>query len=122
MFESKRLRLIGLDPSTLYPDVKPRPPPLLVGSASCEEVPKEPSVIRRLLSRRKSTGAATSGSSCAEQETPALVSEEEEDLKDALSPIYDQLKLQRAWWILEAIPLRFRHQRSSNDKWVNHIR
>lgn len=31
--------------------------------------------------------------------------EEHEDLHDALSPIYDQLKLNRLWWPLEFLPM-----------------
>jgi hypothetical protein len=31
--------------------------------------------------------------------------EEEEDIRDALSPIFDELVLSRGWWVLEAIPL-----------------
>lgn len=33
-----------------------------------------------------------------------FVSEEVEDLKDALAPVYDQLKLNWWWWILEFLP------------------
>ncbi|CAE6498096.1 unnamed protein product [Rhizoctonia solani] len=35
-----------------------------------------------------------------------FISEEVEDFKDALSPIYDQLSLNWWWWILEFIPIR----------------
>lgn len=35
-----------------------------------------------------------------------FISEEVEDLKDALSPIYDQLTLDWWWWILEFIPAK----------------
>ena len=45
--------------------------------------------------------------------------EEEEELQDALSPKYDQLKIQKAWWILELIPLRLRYQRGDNQ-WVSY--
>jgi len=41
--------------------------------------------------------------------TPPL--SEEEELHDALSPKYDQLKIQKAWWIIELIPLHLRYQR-----------
>ncbi|KAI9439730.1 hypothetical protein H4582DRAFT_2075104 [Lactarius indigo] len=43
--------------------------------------------------------AATTGSS-------AFMTEQE--LKDALSPIYDQLKISKIWWLPEVIPLRHR--------------
>ena len=32
----------------------------------------------------------------------------EQELKDALSPIYDQLKIRKIWWLPEVIPLRHR--------------
>ncbi|QRW07790.1 choline transport protein [Ceratobasidium sp. AG-Ba] len=35
-----------------------------------------------------------------------FISEEVEDFKDALSPIYDQLSLNWWWWILEIIPVK----------------
>ncbi|KAF8597102.1 hypothetical protein BDV93DRAFT_410437, partial [Ceratobasidium sp. AG-I] len=35
-----------------------------------------------------------------------FISEEVEDLKDALSPIYDQLTLNWWWWILEFVPIK----------------
>ncbi|KAG8685716.1 hypothetical protein FRC08_012948 [Ceratobasidium sp. 394] len=35
-----------------------------------------------------------------------FISEEVEDLKDALSPIYDQLTLNWWWWILEILPVK----------------
>ncbi|KAG9122378.1 hypothetical protein FRC07_001292 [Ceratobasidium sp. 392] len=35
-----------------------------------------------------------------------FISEEVEDLKDALSPVYDQLSLNWWWWILEFIPVK----------------
>ena len=38
-------------------------------------------------------------------------SEEEEDLFDALSPIYDQLKLAKPWWVLEFLPMKHRMQK-----------
>jgi hypothetical protein len=34
--------------------------------------------------------------------------ETEQELKDALSPIYDQLKIWKIWWLPEVIPLRHR--------------
>lgn len=40
------------------------------------------------------------------------VNEEHEELHDAHSPIYDQLKERWAWWILEFMPLSHRVQHS----------
>jgi hypothetical protein len=42
--------------------------------------------------------------------------EEEEELKDALMPKFDQLALKWPWWILEIIPLKHRYQ-TKDDKW-----
>jgi len=48
------------------------------------------------------------------------LSEGEEELHDALSPKYDQLKIQKAWWIIELIPLHLRYQRGDNQ-WVSYF-
>lgn len=44
-----------------------------------------------------------------------VLTEEEEDLADALSPIYDQLTRKKAWWTLELIPMRHRVQGDDNN-------
>ena len=44
-----------------------------------------------------------------------FVSEEMEDLKDAVTPIYDQLSIHWYWWIIELIPMRFRSQKGRRD-------
>lgn len=49
-----------------------------------------------------------------------LGSEEEEELRDALSPIYDQLDLAKRWWILEIVPMSLRYQRGDNQ-WVKYF-
>lgn len=49
-------------------------------------------------------------------------SEELEDLNDALSPIYDQLKIAPCWWIPEMLPQKLWYRREEDDKWVTHIR
>ncbi|KAG8705788.1 hypothetical protein FRC09_002758 [Ceratobasidium sp. 395] len=45
------------------------------------------------------------GSEAREPREP-FISEEVEDLKDALSPVYDQLTLNWWWWILEFLPVK----------------
>jgi len=86
MFNPKRLQEVGLDPTSLYPLVLPRPPPLPVGSA-------------RIRSRRDPIKAEPLGT------------EEEEELKDALTPAYDQLEIAWYWWILELLPTKHRFQK-----------
>ncbi|KAL1676929.1 hypothetical protein EV122DRAFT_266555 [Schizophyllum commune] len=40
----------------------------------------------------------------------AAVDEENWDREDALSPIYDQLKTDKIWWLLEIMPLNYCHK------------
>jgi len=129
IFNTQGLRDLGLDPSTLYPFVTPRPPPIPVGEATIKELPRgRPSRIHRYFSHLKKKTPLISGPdidpapvNLTETGKAARVgTEEEEDLKDALSPIYDRLKLQRAWWILEILPLKLRYQRGDNH-WVSYF-
>lgn len=48
----------------------------------------------------------------ADAEGEAQMFELEIDLKDAMSPVYDQLKLAPMWWLLELLPVKHFHQRS----------
>ena len=48
-----------------------------------------------------------------------FVNEAEED---ALSPIYDQLRLAKHWWILEMIPQKIKYQSGRNDLMVFEIK
>ncbi|KAJ7245358.1 hypothetical protein B0H12DRAFT_1127613 [Mycena haematopus] len=126
MFDAQRLQELGLDPATLCPFVLPRPPPLPVGSADkIESIPPRKGWLRRVFSRnRKKESDDFPVSPELENislEKPAHGMEEEEDLRDALQPIYDQLALKPLWWILEVIPLTFRYQRR-DDQWISEIR
>ena len=80
-----------------------------------------------LRAGRKSTHKQTheSGAPAAEQEPQAHDESsdsemEEEDLADAISPIYDQLSLAWFWWILEFFPIRIRYQHGDNS-WANYL-
>ncbi|TFK26834.1 hypothetical protein FA15DRAFT_692857 [Coprinopsis marcescibilis] len=138
-FISERLYEIGLDPTTLYPYVTPRPPHALPTIPEAEEgsvlrlqrrprkeIPIRPhNLLRRKVKSSITNAAATS--TLASEKAPAVAtpptflgSEEDEELRDALSPAYDQLKLQKAWWALEILPLRLRYQRG-NNQWVNYF-
>ncbi|KAG7451929.1 uncharacterized protein BT62DRAFT_959841 [Guyanagaster necrorhizus] len=86
MFHRELLKNFGIEPSTLYPEVKPRPPP-----------------ITSLPPASESNGD--------------VVCEETEDLRDALCPLYDQLSLVPAWWILELLPAKVRYQKK-DDTWA----
>ncbi|KAJ6585623.1 hypothetical protein B0H19DRAFT_1110303 [Mycena capillaripes] len=105
VFDTEGLRSIGLDPKSLYPTVKPRPSALPVGTA-CIRSAKSP--------------VAQSTSANGELPTPDPMTEEELDLHDALSPIYDQLSLSKWWWLLELMPLKQHFQRGNNT-WASRI-
>jgi len=115
MFDAQRLKEVGLDPATLYPFVTPRPPPLPIGSACISHTPSQSQF-------RKSQAEPQPGSSRVHEASGELRvgTEEEEELQDALSPVYDQLKIKWYWWVFEVIPLRFRYQQGDN-KWVSWI-
>ncbi|KAJ7712368.1 hypothetical protein B0H16DRAFT_1625180 [Mycena metata] len=116
LFDAIRLQELGLDPATLYPFVLPRPPPLPVEKK--QTLPKPQGWLRRLLSGKKIKDEFTMAAELEDKplEKPRPGMEEEEELKDALSPVYDQLHLNPVWWILEFIPFTFRYQHEG--QWV----
>ncbi|KAJ6511738.1 hypothetical protein DFH09DRAFT_1049688 [Mycena vulgaris] len=95
LFHADMLRLVGMDPATLYPHVLARPPPILQA---------------RQESQRSERTAGSAVVDCD------FGSEEEEDLVDALTPINDELKRVKLWWLLEIIPQTLRYQ-ENNDLW-----
>lgn len=96
-FHRESFKSVGLDPATLYPFVvEPRPKPL-------EPFPSTVTELRAAAHRAEATEATFVTD---EAQTSSFQSEEDEELADAISPIYDELKLARGWWILEIIPLR----------------
>jgi hypothetical protein len=102
MFDCEKLFDIGLDPTHLYPNVLPRPPPLPVGDNK----------IRRIPKRTPSVSAEEA------EEFDVNGMEEQEELKDALSPLYDQLALAKGWWVLEVLPMKRRYQKV-DDTWAH---
>nr|GAT46931.1 predicted protein [Mycena chlorophos] len=124
MFDCAGLRAIGLDPDSLYPFVKPRPPPLEVPRGSGMRV-LDVRTAERGASDAKDADADTdpdAGTDVPEQPPAAHTykTEEEHDLLDTLSPVYDQLSLAWFWWVLEILPLKQRYQRGDNQ-WVTTI-
>ncbi|KAF9565098.1 hypothetical protein CPC08DRAFT_630430 [Agrocybe pediades] len=106
MFHVDGLRRAGLNPDSLYPYVTPRPPALSAGSIGqtmyIRDTPRTPEVPppeeENLLPTEE-----------------MLETEEEAELKDALSPIYDQLSLAWFWWILELLPMKQKFQKGDNS-------
>jgi hypothetical protein len=115
MFNAERLREIGLDPTTLWPEVLERHVPLSVPKGMKVESP--PSWLRtKTFSWLFGTRGLTPVDSSTAREPPH--SEEEEELQDALSPIYNGLSENPAWWILEIIPMRHCYQKGDKE-WVS---
>ena len=109
MFHKDTLPKVGLDPNTLFPDVLPRPP-MILQDPKVHIIPvPEPKVV---CDDRKAVVYSDGG---------AFINEAEEDLADALSPMYDQLKLAKFWWALEMIPQKIQYQSSENDKMVREL-
>lgn len=118
LFITERLTEIGIDPSSLYPFVIPRPNALPVGESKIRKHPVKEIPIRphMVLTKNRPTVADVS----KPPPVTMLASEEEEELMDALSPMYDQLKLKKGWWLLEIVPLQLRYQRGNNT-WVTYF-
>ncbi|KAK7020349.1 DUF2235 domain-containing protein [Favolaschia claudopus] len=119
MFDCEGLRSIGLDPACLYPEVKPRPPALPVGNLRIRNIPtpEEEAKAKKEAALRSFPDHQELGNGAS---FVAPMSEEELDLHDSLSPIYDQLSLAWFWWILEILPIRQRYQKGDNS-WVSYL-
>jgi len=112
-FYRETFKDIGLDPSTLYPFVLPRPKALTADA----------SVVATLKKAADHKAEPTDDTLVDEvQASPTAASsfktEEEEELADALCPLFDQLKLSKTWWILEILPMRHRKQSRHDASWV----
>ncbi|KAF9449973.1 hypothetical protein P691DRAFT_811324 [Macrolepiota fuliginosa MF-IS2] len=106
LFDRKMFSFIGMDPDNLYPEVKPRPPPVRDFSG------RPPPLHRPLLN--------LSGVNGVVDEDNTFITEEEEELADAKSKINDMLKIAKSWWILELFPQNIRFQRD-DDTWTSKI-
>ncbi|KAG6908204.1 hypothetical protein DXG01_005793 [Tephrocybe rancida] len=102
MFISESLNAVGLDPASLYPYVQQRPPPLPVNGAHVQKTPAS-----KLAPPQASEVADT-------------MTEEDHELLDAMSPIYDQLDLKWFWWMLELLPVKQRYQKGDSS-WGTHL-
>lgn len=118
LFDSQGLKTIGLDPASLYPHVVQRPPPLPLGNLKLSPIPSAKSVAQSVKDKAGKNYAGES----EEVEAHALT-EEEHDLQDALSPVYDQLSLAWwFWWIMELLPMKHKFQRAGNSSWSSSLR
>lgn len=105
LFYKDLFERIGLNPNTLYPVVLPRPPPINYTPDCFAHKCDLP------------VNFATHYKRTIKLENPVVFkSEEEEDLFDALTPIYDQLRMKKGWWLLEFLPYRHVYQKP-DDSW-----
>ncbi|THU78820.1 hypothetical protein K435DRAFT_811222, partial [Dendrothele bispora CBS 962.96] len=103
IFDSEELKAFGLDPTGLYPEVKPRPAISSPNQTSVVQSPPKPKLFSRLslFSTKKSTNLSK------KQKERDLRTEEERDLGDALAPIYDAFKVGYLFWhVMEIIPMK----------------
>ncbi|KAF8883579.1 hypothetical protein BD779DRAFT_829377 [Infundibulicybe gibba] len=123
LFNTEGLRNVGLSPGDLFPKIRPRPPALPVGSSCIAGTP----LVTKKKGKKGKKGAVPTSYADGDGPSahPIVESEEELDLADALSPIYDQLSLARLWWLLEYIPIEQRRQELAPDgnfEWVSSYR
>lgn len=102
MFNSDSLFDVGLHPSTLYPLVSPRPHSLFVGSNRIQKPPATPIPmgIHALVKAKEKQP------NILQESNNPFITEEQEELLDALSPTYDRLVINKGWWILEILPFQ----------------
>ncbi|OJA19274.1 hypothetical protein AZE42_04490 [Rhizopogon vesiculosus] len=101
LFRQDMFKEIGMDPARLYPRVLERPD--ILYHSPC------PPTQCSLKKRQDSKAGSNSASIYSD-----FVSEELEDVADAISPMYDQLQKTWKWWILEATPQTIFYQ-DDND-------
>jgi hypothetical protein len=126
LFHSAELEELGISPASLWPVVKiPTPPsegPTMLADEANRAHNAEPTGTTLVESSPHSpepTGTDVPGQVRTRlvPDTPVQLGSEE-DAKDALSPIYDQLSLVKWWWVLEVLPLRQRYQKHDKS-WAN---
>ena len=115
-FYRKAFKHIGLDPTTVFPFVTTRPPALetsapCVAEAKASTYCPDPNLVTLNDQAQASPIAACT-----------FKSENHEELLDALSPLYDQLELSKAWWILEILPLSHLVQDRKDLSWKHYRR
>ncbi|RXW17940.1 hypothetical protein EST38_g7911 [Candolleomyces aberdarensis] len=119
LFLTDRLPEIGLNPSTIYPVVLDRPDPRSVKTGKISEplpteYPTRPSAF--------SIWGKPINNVTSIKRRKIFLSEEDEELKDALSPIHDQMVIKPWWWLFEYLPLPLRRQWGPKGEWDTSIR
>ena len=111
-FHYDSFKEIGLDPDTLFPIVKDRPAALKPSADTVAEIKASAHTAE------PTDDTLTDEAQASPIAASTFKTEEDEELVDALCPIYDQLKLAKAWWILEILPFRHRAQNRKDLEWT----
>lgn len=121
IFHRNMFAKIGMDPKMLYPvsvAQRPRPPPLYQ-SPKAPSPPGSPYSTMKALVLPPPQIVTDDPTMIVYSDGGKFVNEELEDLADATSPMYDQLRLARVWWILEVIPQMLHYQNDDNDSLID---
>ena len=128
-FHSVQLKQMGLNPTSLYHKLIPRPPAIFDNKQEADPhlqnyarpwpgnttLRLEGHAVRHLFRWLRRLGAnERAPSSTRDSPEHPFVSEEHEDLSDALSDMHDQLQARRFWWILELLPQQQQYQKDDD--------
>ncbi|KAL0570110.1 hypothetical protein V5O48_011848 [Marasmius crinis-equi] len=117
MFDADLLRDLGMDPDSLYPKVLPRPPALPIGSGHIiQNIPASSSTSQ--TQREMALQNDSSRDLIPTAVSDHCPTEEQLELADALSPVYDQLSLAWFWWVLEFLPIG---KKCHGNSWVDYF-
>ena len=112
-FYRETFKDIGLDPETLYPFVLPRPRALTADASVIDKLKKTAN-----HKAEPTDGTLVDGMQAETTAASTFKTEEEEEVVDAVCPIFDELKLSKSWWILEIIPMKHRKQVRHDASWA----
>ncbi|KAF9258241.1 hypothetical protein L218DRAFT_877561 [Marasmius fiardii PR-910] len=121
MFHREMLRLVGMDPSSLYPHVKSRPPLDLSSLPPPSFSPSGAELVHHIHERQPTASSSVTQTSRMSRFAGDFVSEEEEDYRDAISPINDMLYEKWGWWILEVMPQMLKYQNDEDYSWIQEM-
>ncbi|KAF9492308.1 hypothetical protein BDN71DRAFT_1451696 [Pleurotus eryngii] len=114
MFDCEGLQALGLDPGALYPEVLPRAPMTAsTGTLRIQDIPKP-------ISGAPNETHLPNFADVGGYSSALYKSEEDHDMLDLLSPVYDQLSLAPYWWLLEVLPMKQRYQKGDNS-WGSYV-
>jgi hypothetical protein len=110
LFLTDRLYEIGLDPSTIHPVVQKRPDHLPVGDEKIREPCHDERATRPPMYKAWEKLPPTRRPLKTGPDAMSR-SEEDEELKDALSPVFDEMCIKKWWWyFVEILPLPLSRQ------------